>query len=161
MLLGRMRFWVECAARWNVLLEIIETGDGPCLFFVGQGGRRCGVRIGQKQVNCRLDAAGGSPAALKRQKRPKASQLPFRCRWKISSGTQASEKAEKQVNCRLDAAGGSPAALKRHSSARRVHGQARKPFAAHRIIRNQQKDGKNSARKPEIFWEPLDPYVTS
>ena len=110
-----------------MLLEIIETGDGPCLFLVGQGGRRCGVRIGQKQVNCRLDAAGGS-----------------------SSGTQASEKAEKQVNCRLGGAGGSPAALKRHSSARRVHGQARKPFAAHRIIRNQQKDGKNSARKPEI-----------
>jgi len=58
-------------------------------------------------------------------------------------------KGRKQVNCRLDAAGGSPAALKRHSSARRVHGQARKPIAAHQIIRNQQKDGKNFAGKPE------------
>ena len=103
-LLGRMRSWVECAARWNVLLEIIETGDGPCLFLVGQGGRRCGVRIGQKQVNCRLDAAGGSPAELKR-----------------------------------------------HSSARRVHGQARKPIAAHRIIRNRQKGGQNSTMKQETF----------
>ena len=149
-----------------MLLEIIETGDGPCLFFVGQGGRRCGVRIGQKQVNCRLGGAGGSPAALKRQKRPKASQLPFRWRWRVSSGTQASEKAESKS---IAVYGGSPAALKRqkrpkasqlpfrcrwriskrHSSARRVHGQARKPIAAHQIIRNQQKDGKNFARKPE------------
>ena len=136
-----------CIRRRNELQEMIETGDGPCLFFVGQAGGAAASGLVKKQVNCRLGAAGGSPAALKRQKRPKASQLPFRCRWKISSGTQASEKAEKQVNCRLGGAGGSPAALKRHSSARRVHGQARKPFAAHRIIRNQQKDGKNSAHR--------------
>ena len=59
--------------------------------------RHSSVRKGQKQVNCRLDAAGGSPAALKRQKRPKTSQLPFRCRWRVSSGIQASEKVKNKL----------------------------------------------------------------
>jgi len=59
--------------------------------------RHLSVRKGRKQVNCRLDAAGGSPAALKRQKRPKTSQLPLKWRWRISSGTQASEKVKNKL----------------------------------------------------------------
>jgi hypothetical protein len=77
--------------------------------------RHSSVRKGRKQVNCRLGGAGGSPAALKRQKRSKTSQLPFRCRWRISSGTQASEKAENKliaVEVPLED-------LQRHSSVRR------------------------------------------
>ena len=117
---------MECASGKNEILgricfwRLSRQGMDPCLFLLGRAGgaaasglvknksiavevpledlqRHSSVRKGRKQVNCRLDAAGGSPAALKRQKRPKASQLPFRCRWKISSGTQASLQRQKSA----------------------------------------------------------------
>ena len=110
--------------------------------------------------------------------------MPFRCRWRISSGTQASEKAknksiavkvaledlqrhssvrkgQKQVNCRLDAAGGSPAALKRYQVALQRQKSAWTSQEAIRTPSDNQKPAINWAEfcqeTRNILGNPLTP----
>ena len=94
---------MECASGKNEILgricfwRLSRQGMDPCLFLLGRaGGAAASGLVKNKSIAVEVPLEDLQRHSSVR-KGQKTSQLPLKCRWRISSGIQASEKAESKL----------------------------------------------------------------